>query len=79
MINLDSSDDDDDDELDEDTQHTHTNTTHTQMHHTHGNTIDETHRRGHPPSVQQLGQSMPTRGNSNERWIWNGSDYVMEI
>ena len=77
QINLDDSEDDDADDSDDNTQHTHTHSTHTQMNATH--TTDDTHRRGHPPSVQQLGRSMPTRGDRKESGTWYGSDHYMDV
>ena len=77
QINLDDSEDDDTDDSDDNTQHTRTNSTHTRMNTT--NTTDDTHRRGHPPSVQQQGRSMPTRGDRKESGTWYGSDHQMDV
>ena len=77
QINLDDSEDDDIDDSEDNAQHTYTHSTHTRMNATH--TTDDTHRRGHPPSAQQLGRSMPTRGGNKESGIWHGSDYYMDV
>ena len=59
------------------TQNTHTDNTHTQMNVTH--TTDDEHRRGHAPSAQQLGRTMPTRDNEGGGETWDGSEYYMDI
>ena len=64
LINLDDSADDDTDDSDDDSaQYTHNNTTHTSPHGRCENNADSTHGRGHPPTVQSMGQTMPSRGN----------------
>ena len=68
---------DDTDESDDNTQNTHTDNTHTQTNVTH--TTDDEHRRGHAPSAQQLGRTMPTRSNNGGGEVWDGSEYYMDI
>ena len=76
-INLDDSEDDDTDGSDDSTQNTHTDSAHTHMNVTY--TTDDAHRRGHAPSVQQLGRTMPTRDNEGGGETWDGSEYYMDI
>ena len=48
--------------------------------HTHTTTIaGDAHRRGHAPSAQQLGRTMPTRSNNGGGEVWDGSEYYMDI
>ena len=65
LVNLDDSEDDDDDDDDVAGDDTHTHrSTHTSLSIQNTQAVDDTHRRGHPPSVLQLGRSMPTRGDN---------------
>ena len=75
LVNLDDSADDDVNTSDNESQHIDTREMHT-----HTTTIaDDTHRRGHAPSAQQLGRTMPTRSNNGGGEIWDGSEYYMDI